>query len=98
MSGDSVRSGGTVCRQRSIAGAFADSGDVLGTISVDGAPAEESERLRKALGISADYEEGSHWRKQEERMRDSLAKREAEDEERTAKAKEARRYDEGDSD
>ena len=46
----------------------------------------------------ADYEEGSHWRKQEERMRDSLAKREAEDEERTAKAKEARRYDEGDSD
>ena len=34
----------------------------------------------------------------EERMRDSLAKREAEDEERTAKAKEARRYDEGDSD
>ena len=62
------------------------------------AKAEESERLRKALGISADYEEGSHWRKQEERMRDSLAKREAEDEERTAKAKEARRYDEGDSD
>ena len=45
MSGDSVRSGGTVCRQRSIAGAFADSGDVLGTISVEGAPAEESERL-----------------------------------------------------
>ncbi|KAL1795835.1 hypothetical protein ACET3X_006059 [Alternaria dauci] len=62
------------------------------------AKAEESERLRKALGISADYEEGSHWRKQEERMRDSLAKREAEDEERTARAKEARRYDEGDSD
>lgn len=34
---------------------------------------EESERLRKALGISADYEEGSHWRKQEERVRNSLA-------------------------
>ncbi|KAI9892395.1 MAG: RNA-splicing factor [Vezdaea aestivalis] len=34
---------------------------------------EESERLRKALGISKDYEEGSHWKKQEERMRDSLA-------------------------
>jgi hypothetical protein len=62
------------------------------------AKAEESERLRKALGISADYEEGSHWRKQEERMRDSLAKQEAEDEERTARAKEARRYKEGDSD
>jgi hypothetical protein len=62
------------------------------------AKAEESERLRKALGISEDYEEGSHWRKQEERMRDSLAKREAEDEERTARAKEARRYKEEDSD
>ncbi|KAG9195521.1 cwf21-domain-containing protein [Alternaria panax] len=62
------------------------------------AKVEESERLRKALGISADYEEGSHWRKQEERMRDSLAKREAEDEERTARAKEARHYSEGDSD
>lgn len=28
---------------------------------------EESEKLRKALGISKDYEEGSHWRRQEER-------------------------------
>ncbi|KAI9741946.1 MAG: RNA-splicing factor [Cirrosporium novae-zelandiae] len=35
---------------------------------------EETEKLRRALGISKDYEEGSHWRKQEERMRDSLAK------------------------
>ncbi|USP80634.1 hypothetical protein yc1106_07908 [Curvularia clavata] len=58
---------------------------------------EESERLRKALGISEDYEEGSHWRKQEERMRESLAKREAEDEEKLEKAKEARRYQEDDS-
>ncbi|KAF2826299.1 cwf21-domain-containing protein [Ophiobolus disseminans] len=55
---------------------------------------EESERLRKALGISADYEEGSHWRKQEERMRDSLVKRGAEDEVKTERAKEARRYKE----
>jgi hypothetical protein len=39
---------------------------------------EESERLRKALGISADYKEGSHWRKQEERLRDSLAQKEEE--------------------
>ncbi|KAF1961139.1 cwf21-domain-containing protein [Byssothecium circinans] len=53
---------------------------------------EESERLRKALGISADYEEGSHWRKQEERLRGSLAQREREDEEQLEKAKEARRY------
>ena len=59
---------------------------------------EESERLRKALGISADYEEGSHWRKQEERMRDSLAKREAEDEDKVERAREARRYQEEDSD
>ncbi|KAH7411610.1 cwf21 domain-containing protein [Phaeosphaeria sp. MPI-PUGE-AT-0046c] len=58
---------------------------------------EESERLRKALGISEDYEEGSHWRKQEERMRESLAKREAEDEVKTEKAKEARRYRDEDS-
>lgn len=28
---------------------------------------EESEKLRRALGISKDYEEGSHWRKQEDR-------------------------------
>ena len=31
---------------------------------------DESERLRKALGISKDYEEGSHWRRQEERKMD----------------------------
>ncbi|KAI9802024.1 MAG: RNA-splicing factor [Sarcosagium campestre] len=30
---------------------------------------KESEKLRKALGINKDYEEGSHWRKQEERLR-----------------------------
>jgi hypothetical protein len=59
---------------------------------------EESERLRKALGISADYEEGSHWKKQEERMRESFAKREIEDEVKTERAKEARRYKEEDSD
>lgn len=42
---------------------------------------EESERLRKALGISADYQEGSHWRKQEERQRESAVKRGEEEEE-----------------
>lgn len=30
---------------------------------------EESEKLRKALGIREDYEEGSHWKRQEERLR-----------------------------
>lgn len=33
---------------------------------------EESAKLRKAFGIREDYEEGSHWKKQEERLRDSL--------------------------
>ena len=33
---------------------------------------EESEKLRRALGISKDYEEGSHWKRQEERLRDAL--------------------------
>ena len=39
---------------------------------------EESEKLRKALGISANYEEGSHWKKQEERLRDGLGEKERE--------------------
>lgn len=33
---------------------------------------KESERLRKALKISSNYEEGSHWKKQEERLQSSL--------------------------
>lgn len=33
---------------------------------------KESERLRRALKISSNYEEGSHWRKQEERLRESV--------------------------
>jgi len=33
---------------------------------------EESEKLRKALGIREDYEEGSHWKRQEERLRDGI--------------------------
>lgn len=53
---------------------------------------EESERLRKALGISDDYEEGSHWRKQEERLRESLAQREREDDEQPEAPRETRRY------
>ncbi|KAK4983491.1 RNA-splicing factor [Elasticomyces elasticus] len=36
---------------------------------------EESEKLRRALGISSDYEEGSHWRKQEERARETEVQR-----------------------
>lgn len=33
---------------------------------------EESEKLRRALGISKNYEEGSHWNKQDERLREGL--------------------------
>ncbi|KAI9660665.1 MAG: RNA-splicing factor [Bathelium mastoideum] len=33
---------------------------------------EESEKLRKALGIREDYEEGSHWKRGEERLREGL--------------------------
>lgn len=33
---------------------------------------KESERLRRALKISSDYEEGDHWRKQEERLKESV--------------------------
>lgn len=51
---------------------------------------EESERLRKALGISADYQEGSHWRKQEERLRESLAPKE--EEARRERKEDVRRY------
>ena len=39
---------------------------------------KESERLRRALKISSDYEEGSHWKRQEERLRTALAREEGE--------------------
>nr|POF11548.1 pre-mrna-splicing factor cwc21 [Quercus suber] len=31
---------------------------------------EESDKLRRALGIDKEYEEGSHWKRQEERKKD----------------------------
>ncbi|MCJ1312019.1 RNA-splicing factor [Agyrium rufum] len=34
---------------------------------------EESEKLRKALGIREDYEEGSHWKRQDGRLRTAVA-------------------------
>lgn len=37
---------------------------------------KESERLRKALKISSNYEEGSHWKRQEERLRNAVEKEE----------------------
>ena len=38
----------------------------------------ESEKLRKALGIRQDYEEGGHWKKQEERLREGVGEGERE--------------------
>lgn len=38
---------------------------------------KESEKLRRALGISKNYEEGGHWKRQEERLQKSLQKDEA---------------------
>jgi cwf21 domain len=49
---------------------------------------EETERVRKAFGIGEDYEEGSHWRKQDERRKELEMKRlkdEVEEEEATRK-------------
>lgn len=40
---------------------------------------EESEKLRKALGIREDYEEGSHWKRQEERMRNAVGEEKRDD-------------------
>ncbi|KAL8708727.1 MAG: hypothetical protein Q9220_006453 [cf. Caloplaca sp. 1 TL-2023] len=34
---------------------------------------EESEKLRRALGIREDYEEGGHWKGREERMREGVS-------------------------
>lgn len=43
---------------------------------------KESERLRSALKISKDYQEGDHWRRQEERLHAAVpAEREREDKE-----------------
>jgi cwf21 domain len=54
---------------------------------------EESERVRRAFGIGKDYEEGGHWRRQEERKKEMEAKRAKEDEEE-AKRQELREKDE----
>ncbi|KAF1810979.1 hypothetical protein P152DRAFT_508308 [Eremomyces bilateralis CBS 781.70] len=37
---------------------------------------EETEKMRRALGIREDYEEGSHWEKSEQRMRDAVEEKE----------------------
>lgn len=39
---------------------------------------KQDDRFRSALGISKNYEEGSHWKKQEERLRKGLEEKEKE--------------------
>ena len=56
---------------------------------------DESEKLRKALGISKDYEEGSHWNKQESRMRHSVGSGEDAEKEKDGARKEKVRQREG---
>ncbi|KAL8771274.1 MAG: hypothetical protein Q9209_003179 [Squamulea sp. 1 TL-2023] len=46
---------------------------------------EESERLRRALGIRDDYEEGGHWKRGEERLREGLPEVTTENPGRTTK-------------
>jgi hypothetical protein len=38
---------------------------------------KQDDRFRSALGISKNYEEGSHWRKQEEKLRRNMEEGEA---------------------
>ncbi|KAL2270411.1 hypothetical protein VTJ83DRAFT_2595 [Remersonia thermophila] len=52
---------------------------------------KESERLRQALKISKDYEEGSHWRRQEEKLKKSLEQQEAGGEKRAEKERDRSR-------
>jgi hypothetical protein len=37
---------------------------------------KQDDRFRSALGISKNYEEGSHWRKQEEKLRNNMERQE----------------------
>jgi hypothetical protein len=43
---------------------------------------KQDDRLRSALGISKNYEEGSHWKKQEERFKANMEKEAAAEKER----------------
>ncbi|EFW98505.1 pre-mRNA-splicing factor cwc21 [Grosmannia clavigera kw1407] len=53
------------------------------------AKAEESERLRRALHISKDYEEGGHWRRQDEKQ--ELKRKKEEDEAERERERERQR-------
>lgn len=41
---------------------------------------KQDDRFRSALGISRDYEEGSHWKKQEDRLKAAAEKAAKEEE------------------
>lgn len=53
---------------------------------------KETDRFRNALGISKNYEEGSHWKRQEERQKEMAERAEKEEREREGrKRREAQR-------
>ena len=53
---------------------------------------KETDRFRNALGISKNYEEGSHWKRQEERQKEMAERAEKEEKERgERKTREAQR-------
>ena len=56
----------------------------------------EDERMRRALGIRKDYEEGGHWKRQEERLRQGVPER-AERREEVRKGADRRREQSSDS-
>lgn len=59
---------------------------------------EETEKFRRALGISKNYEEGDHWRKQEERLRATLEKKQKEEEQQQKHEEPKQEDDEDDED
>jgi hypothetical protein len=45
---------------------------------------KQDDRFRSALGISRDYEEGSHWKKQEEKLKANMEKELTAEQDRSA--------------
>jgi hypothetical protein len=54
---------------------------------------EEDDRMRRALGIRDDYVEGGHWKRQEERLRESIPEQGKEKEDSRAEEKQGYDYD-----
>lgn len=58
---------------------------------------KETDRFRSALGISKNYEEGSHWKRQEERQKEMAERAEKEEKEREERKKRETREASSDS-